>query len=173
MHEPTSWMPNLHLEHYKEERHNLQWTHLRLQVWQKARPAFPLPPPSAPSGTSAMINDHQLLINDHHNQLNSISSSSTSALCTNWKQGPLFLVYRGETSLEKTPYFQRIYKKLSQAPIFRPFLPIFTYKKLIFWKYHLRKNSSFEINRDPWLEETRICPDFEVLKMATILPFPD
>ena len=29
-------------------------------------------------------------------------------------QGSLFLVYRGETSLEKTPYFQRIYKKLSQ-----------------------------------------------------------
>ena len=69
-------------------------------------------------------------------------------------QGSLFLVYRGETSLEKTPYFQRIYKKLSQTPIFRPFLPIFTYfyfKKLNFWKYHLRKNSSFEINRDPCL----------------------
>ena len=26
-------------------------------------------------------------------------------------QGSLFLVYRGETSLEKTPYFQRICKK--------------------------------------------------------------
>ena len=65
-------------------------------------------------------------------------------------QGSLFLVYRGETSLLKTPYFQRIYKKLSQTPIFRPFLPIFTYKKLNFWKYHLRKNSSFEINRDPY-----------------------
>ena len=38
-------------------------------------------------------------------------------------QGSLFLVYR-----EKTPYFQRIYKKkLSQTSIFRPFLPIFTY----------------------------------------------
>ena len=46
-------------------------------------------------------------------------------------QGSLFLVYRGETSLLKTPYFQRIYKKLSQTPIlghFYPFLPIFTYK---------------------------------------------
>ena len=27
------------------------------------------------------------------------------------RQGSLFLVYRGETFLEKTPYFQRIYKK--------------------------------------------------------------
>ena len=27
------------------------------------------------------------------------------------KQGSLFLVYKGETSLEKIPYFQRIYKK--------------------------------------------------------------
>ena len=43
-------------------------------------------------------------------------------------QGSLFLVYRGETSLEKTSYFQRIYKKkLSKTPIFRPFLPILTY----------------------------------------------
>ena len=29
-------------------------------------------------------------------------------------QGSLFLVYRGETSLLKTPYFQQTYKKLSQ-----------------------------------------------------------
>ena len=35
-------------------------------------------------------------------------------LTRNQGQGSLFLVYRGETSLEKTPYFQRIYKKLSQ-----------------------------------------------------------
>ena len=30
------------------------------------------------------------------------------------QQGSLFLVYRGETSLLKTPYFQQTYKKLSQ-----------------------------------------------------------
>ena len=34
----------------------------------------------------------------------------------------LFLVYRGETSLEKTPYFQRIYKKLPFLGHFKPFL---------------------------------------------------
>ena len=39
-----------------------------------------------------------------------------------------------------TQYFEAIFTH------FYLFLPL---KKLNFWKYHLRKNSSFEINRDP------------------------
>ena len=44
-------------------------------------------------------------------------------------------------------------------------LAMFTYKKLNFWKCHLIKNSSFEINRDPcvftWYLETGL----DVLKI--------
>ena len=48
--------------------------------------------------------------------------------------------YRGETSILKPSYFQQIYKKkLSQTPIFRPFLPIFTYKNSIFGNTTLEK----------------------------------